>query len=125
MEVPRDVEFTQMEEESFEVQVPTTYIDEVTVQVPKEVTETRSVMKAFEIEVPVEKIRQEIVQMALPQLEDSFYEHSHEGGEESHTHGAAIDAETVADADPCADHVCTLGKMAFQATDGICYCTMM
>ena len=114
-----------MQEESYEVQVPTTYIDEVTVQVPEEVTETREVMKAFKIEVPVTKIRQEIVQMAIPSLEEAFYEHSHVGGEEPHTHGAAIDANNVADADPCADHVCTAGKMAFKATDGICYCTNM
>ena len=114
-----------MQEEEYEVQVPTTYIEKVTVQVPKEVTETRTVQKAFEIEIPVEKVRQVAKQVPIPVLEDSFYEHEHVGGEEAHTHGAAVDPDTVVDADPCAAHACPVGKIAFKATDGVCYCTMM
>merc|ERR1712048_1431333 len=56
-EVPRQVEYTDMKEEEYEVQVPTTYMEKVVVQVPKEVEEVRTVQKAFEIEIPVEKIR--------------------------------------------------------------------
>lgn len=124
-EVPRQVEYTDLRKESFEVQVPTTYVEKITVQVPKEVQETRTVMKAFEIEIPVERVRRETKQVPIPVLEDSFYEHQHVGGEEAHTHGAAVDPNEVADADPCASHACPVGKIAFKATDGICYCTMM
>lgn len=124
-EVPREVEYTEMVQEPYEVQVPTTYMEKVVVQVPKEVNEVRTINKAFEIEIPVEKVKQEAVQVPIPVLEDSFYEHSHVGGEEAHTHGAAVDPNTVADADPCAAHDCPVGKMAFKATDGICYCTVM
>lgn len=114
-----------MIEEPYEVQVPTTYIDKVVVQVPKEVTEVRTIQKAFEIEIPVEKVRQEAKQVPIPVLEDSFYEHEHVGGEEAHSHGAAVDPNTVVDADPCAAHDCPVGKYAFKATDGVCYCTVM
>lgn len=124
-EVPREVQYTEMLNEPYEVQVPTTYMEKVVVQVPKEVKEVRTVNKAFEIEIPVEKIKQEAIQVPIPVLEDSFYEHSHVGGEEAHTHGAAVDPDTVADADPCAAHDCPIGKMAFKATDGVCYCTVM
>lgn len=119
------MQYTEMVEEPYEVQVPTTYIEKVQVQVPEEVSEVRTVMKAFEIEIPVEKIKREAVQVPIPVLEDSFYTHQHVGGEEAHSHGAAIDADTVADADPCAAHNCPIGKMAFKATDGVCYCTVM
>merc|ERR1711981_1305446 len=90
-EVPREVEYTEMVDESYEVQVPTTYVDKVVVQVPEEVTEVRTVQKAFEIEIPVEKTRTEATQVPIPVLEDSFYEHNHVGGEEAHSHGAAVD----------------------------------
>jgi hypothetical protein len=125
VEVPRSVQYTEMVKEPYEVQVPTTYVEEVTVKVPKQVSEVRTVMKAFEIEIPVEKIKREAVQVPIPVLEDSFYEHQHVGGEEAHSHGAAVDPDTVADADPCAAHNCPIGKMAFKATDGVCYCTVM
>jgi len=124
-EVPRQVEYTEMHAEDYEVQVPTTYMEKVVVQVPKEVEEVRTVQKAFEIEIPVEKIRQEATQVPIPSNEEAFYEHSHAGGEEAHTHGAAVDPKTVSDADPCASHDCPVGKLAFKATDGICYCTVM
>lgn len=124
-EVPRDVEYTEMREESYQVQVPTTYVNKVTVQVPKEVTETRTVQKAFEIEVPVTKFRNVTTSVPIPNDEEAFYEHDHVGGEEAHTHGAAVDPDTVTDADPCAAHECPMGKIAFKATDGVCYCTMM
>ena len=114
-----------MSEEAYEVQVPTTYVEKVTVQVPKEVTEVRTQMKAFEIEIPVTKVKKEARQVPIPVLKTSFYEHSHVGGEEGHTHGAAVDPNTVADADPCAATQCPVGRMAFKATDGVCYCTVM
>jgi len=114
-----------MVNEPYEVQVPTTYIEQVKVDIPTEVEDIRTVMKAFEIEIPVEKIKRVAVQEAMPVLEDSFYEHQHVGGEEAHSHGAAVDPDTVADADPCGAHNCPIGKMAFKATDGVCYCTVM
>jgi len=124
-EVPRSVQYTEMVQEPYEVQVPTTYVEHIDVEVPQEVSEVRTVMKAFEIEIPVEKIKREAVQVPIPVLEDSFYEHAHVGGEEAHSHGAAVDPDTVSDADPCAAHNCPIGKMAFKATDGVCYCTVM
>lgn len=124
-EVPRQVEYTEMGDEAYEVQVPTTYMEKVVVQVPKEVEEVRTVQKAFEIEIPVERVRQVATQVPIPSNEEAFYEHSHAGGELAHTHGAAVDPRTVADADPCAAHECPVGKMAFKATDGVCYCTVM
>lgn len=78
---------TDLLQEEYMVEVPTTYIETVTKRVPKLVEQTRVVNRAYEIEVPVEKVHQTANDVIVPGNAVE-YEHSHEYGSEHHVHGA-------------------------------------